>query len=27
MSLNERFYSYRKEQGMCGRHAALALMR
>lgn len=27
MSLNERFYSYRKEQGMCGRHAAVALMR
>ena len=25
--LNERFYSYRREQGNCGRHAAMAIMR
>ncbi len=27
LSLNERFYSYRREQGTCGRHAAVAVMR
>jgi polyphenol oxidase len=27
MSLSERFYSYRREQGTCGRHAAVALIR
>lgn len=27
LSLKERFYSYRREQGTCGRHAAVAVMR
>ncbi len=27
LSLTKRFYSYRREQGTCGRHAAVAVMR
>lgn len=27
MRLNERFFSYRKENGICGRHAAVAVLR